>query len=431
MPELIRRNIHTYPFKYQNVNTNDFFRPELGAIYIHIPFCSTKCHFCEYAVMVNASEDLKAAYVDALCEEIRAFPRNPAFPGFVIDSVYFGGGTPGLLDINSLQYILDTCRNVFNITETAEICIEFDPACVEEEKLEQLYNLGFNRLSLGVQSFDRQLIAEANRPHTLEQIYSALDIVCRSKISHVNIDLMYPLFGLTIEKWVDTLTQAIAFKPACITAYPLEVWPKTVYHTQLSAKGLKLPDIATELVMAETALEMLTEAGFKNGSTSGYYHPERANRYSRFLEFYWRTWPMLGFGVSSKTVIYNHLYTNIRPVKTYIDRINNKNSVIDFGTRMTKRQEMHRVMIRGLKIGNVRSSEFFERFGVDMKTIFSDQIEDLVKDGFLLYDETGIHLTRKGLLYSNTVWERFYTKDDLRPPRENEIQYGISELVRN
>ena len=138
---------------------------------------------------------------------------------------------------------------------------------------------------------------------------------------------------------------------------------------------------------------------------------------------------MLGFGVSSKSVIYDRLYTNIRPIREYIKRIKDKEAVLDFSTRMTKRQEMHRVVIRGLKVGNVDKTEFSRRFGVTLETVFEEEVRNLVAGGFLHEDAETISLTRKGQLFSNNVWETFYTDDDLRPPKTGEVQFGISELV--
>ena len=155
--ELVRRNIHTYPFKYTVSAADDFFEPDLGSIYIHIPFCSTKCHFCDYTVYINSKQDLRTAYVEALKKEIRQFTRNRAFPAFRIDAIYFGGGTPGLLEAEQLVDILDTCRDAFAIVEAPEIAIEFDPHSVDADKLARLSEAGFNRVSIGAQAFDDEM----------------------------------------------------------------------------------------------------------------------------------------------------------------------------------------------------------------------------------------------------------------------------------
>src|SRR5579859_2317672 len=148
----IRRNIHTYPFKYQHLEADAFFARERAVIYIHIPFCNTKCHFCDYVVYVNTTRDLRAAYVDALCKEITTFKNNRTFPGFEIVAVSFGGGTPGLLEAEQLARILDTLRASFPLSEDCEVAVEFDPASVTLDKLARIKDAGYNRVSIGVQS---------------------------------------------------------------------------------------------------------------------------------------------------------------------------------------------------------------------------------------------------------------------------------------
>lgn len=427
--DLIRRNIHTYPFKYTYTQATDYFRPDNAAIYIHIPFCSTKCHFCDYTVYVNSSGDLREAYVAALCAEIERFRDNRAFPGFVVDAVYFGGGTPGLLEADQLIRVLDVVRSAYELSADCEIGIEFDPRSVSFEKLHALHQAGFRRLSIGVQSFDDQILRDTNRPHVLEDVYRSVEQMRAAGFAHTNLDLIYPLLGLTTETWADSIEKAIALKPACITAYPLEVWPKTAYFHQIVQKGHRLPTAGEELEMARVAFDLLEAAGYVRASTSGYYHPERAPGYCRFLDYYWKTWPMIGFGVSSKSVIYDRLYTNIKPIRQYIESIETGGPVLDFSTRMNREQEMRRFAIRCFKMCEVSKPEFAERFGVALRTVFGAQLDRLLEDGFIAEDETRFYLTRKGQVVSNNVYEAFYVDDDLRPPRSGEVQFGISQLI--
>lgn len=426
----IRRNIHTYPFKYHYLDPNDFFALEKASIYIHIPFCTTKCHFCDYVVYTNSKMDAREAYVNALCKEIARFPENRAFPGYTIDAIYMGGGTPGLLEADQLVRILETVRNSFAMTPECEVAVEFDPGCVTEEKVNAIYEAGYTRLSMGIQSFNEQILKENNRPHNLEDCYKAWEIIDKSGFTHTNVDLIYPMINLDTETWIDSMRKAIELKPSCITAYPLEVWQNTAYHHWLSNNKKQLPSAATEVEMCRVALDMLEEAGYTRGSTTGYYHPEVVPRYCRYLDYYWRTWPLIGFGVGSKTVITPKVYTNIRSMREYITRIEDGQSIMDFATNMTKRQEMLRFMIRGLKMCEVSKPEFYDRFGVEMMTIFAAEVDDLVEKGLAVDEADSVSITREGQVFSSNVYENFYTEEDLRPPREGEVQFGISELVR-
>jgi oxygen-independent coproporphyrinogen-3 oxidase len=425
----VRRNIHTYPFKYEYLDPSEFFAPESAVIYLHIPFCQRKCHFCDYVVYTHTKDEQRERYVQALCKEIERFPDNPVFPRFRIDSVYFGGGTPGLLEAEQLERILDTCRRTFEFLPGAEIGVEFDPGNIEADKLSHLYDAGFNRLSVGIQSFHDTVLKANNRPHDLAECFRAWDVIQKSGFTHTNLDLIYPLVGQDAEIWEDSLRQAIDLGPACITAYPLEVWPDTAYHKWLTSGKRQLPPGDAEVEMARRAFDILEAAGYVRDSTSGYYHPDRTSKYCRFLDYYWRTWPMIGFGVGSKSVIHDRLYTNIRSAEDYIERLTLGQSVMDFGTWLTKQQEMRRVMIRGLKMNWVSKPDFFERFGVNMETMFMPEIDSLVERGFLVNDPDQIYLTREGQVFSSNVYETFYTEDDLRAPTQNEVQFGISELI--
>jgi oxygen-independent coproporphyrinogen-3 oxidase len=425
----VRRNIHTYPFKYTYTGYDTFFRKQDAAIYIHIPFCSTKCHFCDYTVYVNTKDDLREQYVAALCEEIRRFPSNPAFPKFHVRAIYFGGGTPGLLSAEQLIRILNTCRQTFELASDAEVAVEFDPHSIELGKLEELREAGFTRLSMGIQSFDNDILKDTNRPHNRADIDRAVAAIRASTFTHVNVDLIYPLLGLTQELWIESVKQAIDLNFSCITAYPLEVWENTAYHNWIMKKGKRLPAIDAEKAMAEAAFELLEGAGYVVGSTSGYYRPDLCDEYCRFLDYYWRTWPMIGFGVSSKSAIREFMYTNITNIREYIGNIEADRPVLAFSTYLTKEQEMRRVMIRGLKVGIVYKGDFSARFGVPMHLVYGDKIRALVDDGYLVENDNEIFLTRKGQLYSNAVWENFYAPEDLAPAKDDEVKFGISELV--
>lgn len=425
----IRRNIHTYPFKYGYPEPQEFFSLEAGAIYIHIPFCSTRCHFCEYTVYVGKPDDAKEKYVQAVCREIDSFPQNGAFPRFRIEAIYFGGGTPGLLTAPQLIQILETCRRNFRLDDDCEVCCEFDPASIEMGKVVQLREAGFNRFSMGVQSFDNGILKQSNRPHNRESIFRGYKIFRSAHCEHVNLDLIYPMPNLTHEIWTDTMSNAIDLQPECITVYGLEIWPGTAYFNWLQKGNLNLPSNKDEVWMYMFAAECLDRAGFIPRSNSGYYHPGRVNRYCRFLDFYWRTWPMIGFGVSSKSVIHDRLWTNIKPLVDYIERAENGEPVMDFAIRINKEQEMRRVMIRGLKMCEVSKKDFYDRFGVSMEQVFPLEITKLTDSGMMVDEPDRVALTLKGRIYGTNVYEVFYTEDDLRPPSPGEVQFGISTLV--
>jgi oxygen-independent coproporphyrinogen III oxidase len=422
-----RRNIHTYPFKYRHVDYAEYFAPERAVLYLHIPFCNTKCGFCDYTVYVNRPEPAVECYVQALEREVRAFPGHRVFPEFTVDAIYFGGGTPGILSSGQIARLLGACRESFRLEADAEIALEFDPATVTAEKVRALKDAGFTRLSMGVQAFNDRLLALCNRDHdvaTAERAYHQI----RQEFEFVNLDLIFPLPTQTVAEWQESVDRAIALEPGCLTAYGLELWPKTPFHHQVMEGELAMPTAADERAMYEYAIDAFEGAGFERVSSVGYRHPDRAPDYSRFLTYYWRTWPMIGFGVSAKSVIHDRLYTNVRPLKLYYELIGQNRIPLDFATRITKEQEMRRVMIRGLKMCEVSRSAFEARFGVRMEEKFGPELAELTGKGLLEQQGDRYVLTREGQVLSTNVYERFYTEEDLAPVQPGEVKFGISEL---
>lgn len=426
---ITRRNIHTYPFKYQYHEYDEYFSLESSVLYLHVPFCIKKCGFCDYTVYINKSDDVRERYVQALQREIRAFPGRGTFPRFSVDAIYFGGGTPGILTGEQLVRLLDTCRETFQVNDGAEICLEFDPPTVTTEKVQQLGEAGFNRFSMGVQAFDDDLLRICNRSHDVKTAVDAYQIVKSLGYTNVNMDLIFPLPNLTLDIWKRSIDRAIELEPGCLTAYGLEIWPKTAFYHDITHERLSLPAPEDEQAMYEYAIDALEAAGFLRTSSTGYYHPDRSPQYSRFLEYYWRTWPMLGFGVSSKTVVHDRLYTNVKGLKRYHELIDEGRVPMDFATYMTKDQEMRRVVIRGLKMCSVSRSDFKNRFGIDIDMMFGAQLATLMEQGLLVDEGDDIVLTRAGQVHSTNVYEMFYTEDDLSPAKPGEVRFGISELV--
>ncbi|GLY30464.1 radical SAM family heme chaperone HemW [Kineosporia sp. NBRC 101731] len=426
---IIRRNIHTYPFKYQYVDYDEYFRPESAVLYLHVPFCLQKCGFCDYTVYINRGAEVREKYVQALEKEIRTYPQHGVFPRFNVDAIYFGGGTPGLLEGEQLARLLTACRETFEVNADAEICLEFDPPTVTAEKVETIQEAGFNRISLGIQAFDDELLRICNRSHDVATAERAYKIIKDAGYSHINLDLIFPLPNLTMDSWRRAVDRGIELEPSCLTTYGLEIWPNTAFHHQIINDKLTLPTPDEELAMYSYALDQLEGNGFQRVSSTGYFHPDRGPGYSKFLEYYWRTWPMLGFGVSSKSVVHNRLYTNVKGLKQYHELIDQGRIPLDFATYLTKKQEMRRVVIRGLKMCEVSRTDFIDRFGVDIDSVFGTEMAECFDEGLLENIEDLIVLTRKGQLHSTNVYEKFYAEDDLTPPAPGEVRFGISELV--
>jgi len=425
----LRQTIHLYPFNFAEVNELEFFAPRSAALYLHIPFCRRKCHFCDFTVYLNKNMDVREAYVQALCEEIRTFSDSRSFPAFTIESIYVGGGTPGLLTAEQLALLIQTCRDSYPVAEDCEISVEFDPHAVTPEKLAAAVESGVSRASMGVQSFDDRLLRESNRPHDAETATQALRALVASDIRTVNIDLIYPLPGLTMDVWLDTVAQAIALEPAAITTYGLEVWPGTVFHRRLLEDSTQWPSSEVEVEMYFNATEMLEKAGFIARSVNGYLHPERSDQYSRYLDFYWNALPTIGFGVSARSAVDDRMWTNVKAMPPYLGHVERGEPPIEFGRRLSKLEEIRRRVIRGLKACQLDKAAFEERYGVAMDVLFGPELRQLVDDGLIVDDEKTVCLTPLGRALANNVYARFCAPGDSAPLSVGEVSIGRSMLI--
>ncbi len=423
-----RRMISKYPFKYEKIDATEFFVKNKASIYIHIPFCVKRCHYCTYVTKTGSTLCERENYVQALIKDILAFDIEHIFPEHIIESIYFGGGTPGMLTDDQITRILDAVQARFSIEKPlTDLCMEFDPSIVTDEKLEIFKKHGFTRLSLGVQSFDDDVLKASNRSHTADCARKAIKKIKDHGITNFNIDLIYPLQCQNMSTWKEDLLETIAMEPAEITAHVLEVWPGTRLEQLVKERVYKLPSFEEEIKMTNEAYDILENAGFKRWSNCGYYHPDRTSHYSLFMDYYWRSWPMIGFGVSAQSVLNKKIWTNTPDIDDYINRINEGRSPMNVCTTMSTRQEMLRFIIRGFKACYVSKHEFYDRFGIEISDIFSNELLYLVKKNWIYEDDDSYNLTREGQVFDRDVYTVFYTEDDMKAPeKKGQVWLGLS-----
>jgi oxygen-independent coproporphyrinogen III oxidase len=424
--EKARQAIHTYPFKYQPMTAEEILRPQRAAVYIHVPFCTKKCHFCDFVVRTNTSEDVRQRYVEAVCREIALFASAGGLGSFSVEAIYIGGGTPSLLDDKQLIRLISACRDNFAVADDAELTIEFEPKTVTEEKIAALLRAGLNRASMGVQSFQDELLIASNRSHKVADVDRALEAFRAVGVTNLNVDLIYPLPGLTWDMWASSVDRALAIHPAAISLYALEIWPGTSYDRWNSAGQLEMPGADTEVAMYLHAVQRLEAAGYEADSVNGYVDRTMAAQYCRYLEYYWRLRPLLGFGVSSRSAFGDRLWHNSNSLTSYLAAIKEDRLPIDLGCIMTRQQEMRRFMVRGLKACIVSKAEFLGRFGFEMERVFGAELARLTAVGAITETEDAISLTRKGRAFAPNVYQQFFTPLDLSETSAGEVKYGVS-----
>lgn len=420
--------ISKYPFRYEKIDETLFFTREKASIYIHIPFCLKRCTYCTYVTTTKSTICEREKYVDALIKEILNFDKEHIFGDYSIESIYFGGGTPGLLTDNQISRILNAIRERFKVEDPLkDLCMEFDPSIITDEKLDSFKKHGFTRLSIGIQSFDDDVLIASNRSHDANCAREAVKKIKQHGITNFNIDLIYPLQCQNISTWKEDLLEAIAMEPADITAHVLEVWPGTTLEKLVKEGVYKLPSFEEEIKMTNQAYDILEEAGYKRWSNCGYYHPQRTSHYSLFMDYYWRSWPMIGFGVSAQSVVNKKIWTNTPEIDDYIELVNSGKSPMNICTTMSTRQEMLRFIIRGFKACYLSKIDFFNRFGVEITDVFQNELDYLFNKKWIFETEDTIELTRDGQVFDRDVYTVFYTEDDLKvPEKENQVWLGLS-----
>lgn len=280
------------------------------AVYIHIPFCARKCAYCDFASFPGASQQARAAYVDALMEEIRTFGGKRH-----CESVFFGGGTPTLLSAEQLAAILQAVRESFDVAEDAEITVEANPGTVDEPKLRALRAAGVNRISLGAQSADDGLLKMLGRIHRWQDAVDAVELARKCGFDNISVDLMYALPGQTKEQWLDTLHKAAALPIAHISCYSLILEEGTPLHDSVMAGELALPDEDLALEMHRMTLPELQKHGFERYEISNYCRDGRASRHNCV---YWERGDYAGFGCAAHSMVDEVRYANPGDLAAYM-----------------------------------------------------------------------------------------------------------------
>ncbi|MBW4417827.1 MAG: radical SAM family heme chaperone HemW [Myxacorys californica WJT36-NPBG1] len=286
-----------------------------SSAYVHIPFCRRRCFYCDFPISVvgdqrNGSNSAAIAhYVEALCSEIRLTESL----GERLKTVFFGGGTPSLLSVAQLNQILDALDQQFGIG-TAEISMEVDPGTFNLSQIKGYRNAGVNRVSLGVQAFQPELLKACGRSHTVEDVYASIDLIRQADLENISLDLISGLPNQTLEQWQDSLTKAIALSPQHLSTYDLTIEPTTPFGKQYSPGEKPLPSDELTADLYRTANQVLTAAGYEHYEISNYAQPNYQCRHNRV---YWENHSFYGFGMGATSYINGDRTARPRKTREY------------------------------------------------------------------------------------------------------------------
>lgn len=366
-------------------------------IYIHVPFCRSKCQYCDFYSLAAKDDKLMDGYLNAVCAHIKE--AGALAPNYKVDTIYFGGGTPSFFGAEGMATILTYIRRNFDVDANAEITFECNPDSVNDKLLHRLRAEGFNRASLGIQNDDDDVLQKLGRPHTYAQAAAAFHRIRKAGFRNISIDLMYGLPGQTLRAWQDTLEHVLTLNPEHISCYGLKVEEGTPLYDYKDYA--KLPDDDTQADMYLAMVELLKGHGFRQYEISNF---ARKGLYSRHNMKYWTGGEYLGFGPSASSDFAGKRYTICRSVQDYITGIRKKGTIIDEVQEIPTRERAGEYLMLRLRTVNGISPEEYERLFL----LPFAPIEDiLIRQRNLGYASQGEdnrwRLTPQGFLISNTI----------------------------
>jgi oxygen-independent coproporphyrinogen-3 oxidase len=372
-----------------------------AGIYVHIPFCSSRCSYCDFATGLYQSE-LAERYVRALIEEI----GSSRYSGEMIDTIYFGGGTPSLLAPAQLDRILTVLHQRFKIDSAAEITLEINPGSVDSDKLREFRSLGVNRASFGAQTFDDAELAKLGRSHKAADTLRTFADLRSSGFTNVSFDLIAGLPGQTLAGWQRNIKQALDLQPEHLSFYLLEVHSGTPLAEHIRRGIQPVPDDDLAGVMYEWMLERAADAGYEHYEISNLCRPDF---YSRHNTKYWTAAPYFGFGCSAHSYDGQTLrWSNQRDVLQYVQMIESGKSPVVEEQQLSPTDVRAEALFLGMRLmRGIDLRSYRESFGVDLRDEHGEELDRFREAGLLEFDGDLVRLTRSGALLSNEVFAAF------------------------
>jgi oxygen-independent coproporphyrinogen-3 oxidase len=372
-----------------------------AGLYVHIPFCSSRCSYCDFATGLYQSE-LAERYVVALVEEIKTSPYSRAS----VDTIYFGGGTPSLLSPSQLDRILTTLHEQFAIDSSSEITLEINPGSVTREKLDSFRRLGINRASFGAQTFDDAELAKLGRSHNAADTLETFAALRDAGFNNISFDLIAGLPGQTLPAWQRNIEQALALKPEHLSFYLLEVHSGTPLAEHIRRGLQPIPDDDLAGVMYQWMLESASDAGYEHYEISNLCRP---GFYSRHNVKYWTAEPYYGFGCSAHSYDgRTRRWSNHRDVLRYVETVEEGKSAVVEEQALSETDVRAEALFLGMRLmRGVDVRRYRESFGVDLREQHGADLDRFCQAGLVEFDGDLIRLTRSGALLSNEVFAAF------------------------
>ncbi|BFU91955.1 MAG: Oxygen-independent coproporphyrinogen-III oxidase-like protein [Nitrospira sp.] len=372
-------------------------KEDLG-LYVHIPFCRRRCHFCAFYLEIAKPEPM-TLFHSALVQEISIYRREELQDGRVLQSIYFGGGTPTSLPADQLAALLTLIRATWPTSGTAEVTVEAHPASVTIRDLTVLVDAGFNRISFGAESMADKDFVSIGRFGQVQDTAAAVQAARRAGFRNINLDLMYGLPGQSLQDWIRTLESLVSLAPSHISCYALTIEKDTRLARDIARNFVSPPDEILQIEMESAAERFLAEAGFSRYEISNYAKPDYACRHNLL---YWTGGEYLGLGPSAQSYLDGIRFGNIADLETYAACLNTNRLPTTDRTILSTAERRRDALVFGLRLLR----------GVPQSVVTAAerdrQIDELVAKGLLDADHNRVRLTPLGRRYADTVAEQLF-----------------------
>ncbi len=373
-------------------------------LYIHVPFCMKKCHYCDFVSFVWEPAGI-ALYLQCLEKEMALYGALLSAEEKKITTLYVGGGTPSCLSVTQLEELLAHVHCYFDLSQCQECSVEANPGTLTEEKLLRLRQGGFNRLSLGVQACQDEQLQVLGRIHCFQEALEAVDMAQRAGFTDINADFIFGIPGQTLSQWEACLDTMIRWHLPHVSVYGLQVEAGTPLAQRVAAGDVLICDEDLEADMFAAAIDTLTQHGYEQYEISNYALPGRECRHNIG---YWRHYPYLGLGPAAHSYLQGKRFFNPPTLEAYQNNMNQGHVALEEGILLTQEESMSEEIFLGLRLlSGVDVSGFQERYGERVEDVYKEQIQQLVGEGLLQIGPGMMRLTRRGVELGNRVFSAF------------------------
>lgn len=371
-------------------------------VYIHIPFCHQICNYCDFNKFFFHNQPVDE-YIESLGKEMALWQND--LQKAEIETIFIGGGTPTSLSVDQLDRLLELITTYIPMEHVTEFSSEANPDELTLDKMQKMREFGVNRLSMGVQTFDQDLLKVLGRTHSNDHVYEVIEHAKQTDFPSISIDLMYGLPNQTMDQWKASLQEAFRLKIPHISAYSLLVEPKTIFYNLLSKGKLSLPGEDLEAEMYGYLLEEMKSHGYIQYEISNFAYVGKESKHNLL---YWNNDEYIGLGAGAHGYVNGKRYSNHGPIKKYMQTIDTGEQPFMMQKEVTNVEKMEEEMFLGLrKNEGVSLAKFEERYGLTLRDVYGKELDELFQRELLVLENNFVRLTSRGRFMGNEVFQYF------------------------